>query len=305
MNCSIDLCTSFINCLSGGSMNVFRFVFILLWFIIVFPAFSQHRSVKLPNELYEISGMAVKSDHIIWALNDSGNAPVLFEIDASSGKMLKKHPLPVTNRDWEDLQTDPKGNVWIADFGNNQNKRKDLKFYIFNPGSGKIDSLLFRYPDQTAFPPATDADRNFDCEAFVWLNDTLHLFTKSRFAGRHFTKHYTLPAQPGQHTASLRDSLYMKQRTITGAALSHDGQTLALVGYYFVKRKWWLPYTRASVFYFSDFGKTHHLQGKRVQKRLPKFLITRQYESVLQLPDGRWTVANEAILWQKQRLWKL
>ena len=120
---------------------------------------------------------------------------------------------------------------------------------------------IHREPHVTAatLPPAGEVERNFDCEAFIWYKDTLHLFTKSRFAGRHFTKHYTIPAVPGIWQAELRDSLYLPNRVVSGAAISADGKTLALTAYYVKKRIWPVPYTGASVFFISGYKGTHFL----------------------------------------------
>jgi hypothetical protein len=284
----------------------------LLWLLLVvlttLPTLVQaQRRVRLPKNLQEISGLARTPDGALWALNDGGNAAQLYRLDPRTGKVLESRPLPVPNRDWEDLAPDPRsGCLWIADCGNNLNRRRDLRLYRYCPATGALDSVLFRYPDQQAFPPATAAEANFDCEAVVCTPDgTLHLFTKSRFRGRHYTKHYTLPAQPGTYTATLRDSLLLPRCVVSGAALSADGRTLALVGYYFEKKWGFWPVTRASVCYLSGFGGTDFLTGKLTRRRLPRCLIARQFESVVEWEPGRWRAANEGILWQKPRLWKI
>jgi hypothetical protein len=284
----------------------YLYLFLIMWpLVFSSTAHAQQRRVKLPSELKEISGIVALPDHTIWALNDGGNQPVLFHFDPQHKKITERHLLPVSNRDWEDLQMDQNGNLWIGDIGNNGNRRKDLCFFRFNPVSLQIDSVFFSFPDQRAFPPSGDAERNFDCEAFVWYNDTLHLFTKSRFAGRHFTKHYAVPALPGNWQAQLRDSLFLPKRVVSGAGVSADGKTLALTAYYVKKRIWGLPYTRASVFFITGFKDTHFLRGEVQTKRLPKFLIARQFESITQFSDDIWLAANEGILWQKPGLWKV
>jgi sugar lactone lactonase YvrE len=53
-----------------------------------------------------------------------------------------------TNIDWEDITKDKDGNLYVGDFGNNDNERKDLCIY-------KIDkkSLTTKVPFQpTKFP---------------------------------------------------------------------------------------------------------------------------------------------------------
>jgi hypothetical protein len=266
---------------------------------------AQHRKVRLPAELKEISGIAYLPNQSLWALNDGGNAANIYKIDQKTGKILEKRPLPISNNDWEDLQSDGKGNLWIGDIGNNLNHRKQLRFYRYHITTGHIDSLSFSYPDQIAFPPSTEVARSFDAEAFVCIHDTLHVFTKSRFKGNHFTKHYTIPATPGHHTATLRDSLYLPKRAVSGAAMSTDGQTLVLVAYYYKLRKFWLPYTRTNAYFITGFSGSNYLKGQVTSQRLPKVFVSRQFESISAFSGKTWLIANEGILWQKPRLWRL
>jgi hypothetical protein len=253
----------------------------------------------------EVSGLATLPDGTLWAINDSGNPAELFNISPKTGKTISILKIPTTNRDWEDLCSDASGNLWIGDIGNNRNSRKNLRFYRYNVSNRQLDSVLFHFPDQTAFPPTTEAEMNFDVEAFVWQKDTLHFFTKSRFKGRHYTKHYTVPAIPGDYTATLRDSLYIPNLVVTGAALSKDEKTLALIGYHIKKRKAFIPRSRASICLLSGFQGSNFLTGNLKRKRLPKILVARQFESITAWKDDQWRVANEGVLWQKARLWRI
>jgi hypothetical protein len=263
------------------------------------------RKSNLGDELPEISGLTRTADGRLWGLNDSGNAPILYEIDPYSGATGDFHLLPIPNRDWEELQADAYGNLWIADIGNNANRRKNLCFFRYNPVSGHIDSLRFRYPDQYHFPPAAEADWQFDGEAFVWWNDTLHLFTKSRFNSDNYTKHYTLVAQAGEQVAVLRDSLRIRNRAVTAAALSPNGKELALTAY-LIRLKWgFWPQTRAQVYYFNGYNGTQYLKVKPRRKRLPKAILARQFESITYWNERYYLVANEQIKWQRQRLWRI
>jgi hypothetical protein len=294
-------------------MNRFRLLslfFTVSWlFVCQENVWSQHdrtrRRVKLPLQLQEVSGMTFLPDGSLWMLNDSQNPAELYCVNPVTGRIEKTVPLPAANRDWEDLTTDGSGRLFIGDFGNNQNKRRDLRILIFNPVSGSLDSILFSYPDQIAFPPAEEAGRNFDMEAFAFCKDSLHLFSKHRFKGDFVCKHYTLPAIPGSFTARLVESRVIPDRVITGAALNSDGSVLALTGYIVSLRWGFLPRTRASAMFFSSFSGSRFLGGDMSVKRLPKFLIARQFESVAHVHDNVWLVANEGVKWQKQRLWRI
>ena len=241
----------------------------------------------------------------IWLLNDSHNPADLFRYDALHNKMLETRHLPIPNRDWEDLTADEKGNLYVGDVGNNYNRRKDLRIYRYNPTTQALDSILLRYPDQKEFAPADKKDWNFNCEAIVFFHDSLHLFSKNSFKGNFYTKHYVVPAKPGNYIAELRDSLYLKNRVVTGASLSRDGSTLALTSYIIGKRFGFLPFTKASVYYFTDFRGSDFLHGKKAAQKLPKFLIARQYESITQWLNGRWLVANEGRRPQMQSVWRV
>lgn len=273
-----------------------------------FLIFSQKkvpRRTVLPPVLKEVSGMTLTESGDLWMLNDSKNPPELFRYDPQAGKLLETRRLPVPNRDWEDLTTDGKGNLYIGDVGNNRNARKDLRIYVYNPATESLDSILLRYPDQKAFAPSDPRDWNFNCEAIVFFRDSLHLFSKNNFKGNFYTKHYVVPARPGDYVAELRDSICLKNRVVTGAALSRDGKTFSLTGYIIGKRLGILPYTKASVFYFTDFQGSDFLHGKLTRKRLPKFLIARQYESITQWDEECWLVANEGRKPQFQAIWRV
>jgi hypothetical protein len=234
------------------------------------------------------------------------NKACLWRIDLRGGHVLEQRLLPVPNRDWEDLASDTKGYLYIGDFGNNLNRRRDLCIFKYHPETGVTDSILFAYPDQKGFPPATENERVFDCEAMIFFRDSLYLFTKGRFNGRHFTKEYVLPAQPGRYVAQLRDSAYLRKRVVSGAAISSDGRTLALTSYYVKMYLKSIPSTKATVWYFFDpTGDGRFFKSRPDRRRLPKFLIARQFESIVEVQPGRWMAANESIVMQKASFWRI
>lgn len=249
-------------------------------------------SQSLPDELNEISGLTGTPSGAFWALADSGNEPALYRINPENAAVLETKRLPVPNKDWEELTADDQGHLYIGDFGNNANKRRDLRIFCYDPSTNLLDSILFSFPDQKEFPPESDVERRFDCEAMVWRNDTLHLFTKSRFKGNKKTHHYTLPAEPGTYIAKHCDSLLLP-RVITGAALSPDGKTLALCGYIGGFRLRFIPYYKASVFFLE--GKEGDCFFARTvrKRRLPQCLLPRQYESIAWFSAQKWLIANE------------
>jgi hypothetical protein len=111
--------------------------------------------------------------------------------------------------------------------GNNNNTRQDLVIHRLKPESpNQVGDIHLKYPDQKAFPPSTK-DRNFDCEATLWHNGQIYLFTKDR-AEETTSKVYTVPDQPGKYTAKLITKLAIPGQ-VTDAALSPNGRRLVLL----------------------------------------------------------------------------
>lgn len=197
---------------------------------------------NLPAELSETSGLIKIGANKFVSHNDSGNEPTLFVFD-SSGLIQRRIKISnAQNVDWEDLTMDAKGNVYIGDFGNNNNDRTNLRIYVLaNPNTFTKDSTIagitnFTYSDQKAFPPEV-AKQNFDMESFFWFKDSLYLFSKNRsnpYCG--YTKCYRLPARSGTFVAQLVDSFYTGSGgylnySITGGAAFANGNKMALLGY--------------------------------------------------------------------------
>lgn len=176
------------------------------------------KKIRLPHELNEISGLEKFNDTVLIAINDSGNSPDVFFIDFR-GTILKKCKVyNATNTDWEDLTSDDKGNLYIADVGNNMNNRRDLCIWKLNTADAFLrDSVVaqkisFSYEDQSEFPP-NEENLRFDCEAIYWMNDTLHLITKNQSkkpengkdpygdTWNRYPEDYVIPDQPENYLA--------------------------------------------------------------------------------------------------------
>ncbi len=184
---------------------------------------------ELPKEVNESSGLALDSTaNTLWTHNDGGSIPALYQI-TPTGKVMKSLPLKNTqNRDWEDLAKDTAGNLYIGDFGNNNNSRKDLMIYKVNPNHpDKIDRIQFSYADQSEFPPHPE-NRNFDCEAFFWYKHQLYLFSKNR--GNRTVKMYVLPDTAGTYQAKIHSTVKLKSM-VTAADVNPSGTQLALLTY--------------------------------------------------------------------------
>ncbi len=172
----------------------------------------------------ESSGLVKTQEGKIFTHNDSGGQARVFEI-AENGTLLNVVEISAANKDWEDLAADKKGNVYIGDFGNNLNARKDLTIYKW--GKVKTESISFSYADQTF----TEGElKLFDCEAFFWHNDSLYLFTKSWEKKEQLTKMYVIPDKPGNYTPKPRVSLILHE-PVTAADINPSGDHFALLTY--------------------------------------------------------------------------
>jgi hypothetical protein len=183
---------------------------------------------SLKDVVPESSGLApAPTAGHYYSFGDDGNRPILYEV-TGTGKAAGTLDVPADNTDWESLSRDGQGNYYIGDCGNNESLRRDLRIYKFRPDApAKVGTIAFSYPDQSEFPPKKK-QRNFDCEASLWHDGQVWLFTKDR--GQSSTsKVYTVPDQPGDYTAKKVASLAIPGE-VTDAALRADGRRLVLLG---------------------------------------------------------------------------
>ncbi|MFD2586443.1 hypothetical protein ACFSQJ_05855 [Croceitalea marina] len=196
---------------------------------------------KFPNNLSEVSGIAIYNDHLIWVIEDNGNKDDIYAVNHQAIMVKSLDVKDAENKDWEDLTTDKEGNLYIGDFGNNGNYRKDLSIYkLPNPEREKgnkipSDKITFHYPEQKKFPPKKSR-LIYDAEAFFHWDGHLYIFTKDRsrpYLGK--TLVYRIPDKKGNHKAKLVGTINLcndqDHCSVTGADISEDGKTIALIGY--------------------------------------------------------------------------
>ena len=116
--------------------------------------------INLPIDLNEISGLETDiNNDLFWMVNDSGNKPILYGLN-TVGNIVKSIKIKAKNRDWEDLTIDPDGNIYIGNFGNNDNDSNNLSILKIHADSLASDQnkihpevISFSYPEQKKFPP--------------------------------------------------------------------------------------------------------------------------------------------------------
>ena len=169
----------------------------------------------------------------LWTLNDSGNANDIYRVDTVSSTVYQTVDISnATNVDWEDM-TSSNDHLFIGDFGNNNGDRQNLRIYRVNKAdlttsatSVTASIINFSYSDQTSFQ-SLPTNHNFDCEAMIFLNDSIHLFSKNWVDFK--TKHYVIPNTPGTHVAQFRETLNTGF-LVTSASVQNFG-VIALIGY--------------------------------------------------------------------------
>ena len=196
--------------------------------------------VKIDAQLKEVSGLEFDKQNRLWAINDSGDEPILYWVkeDGTVGRTIQIQN--AKNHDWEDMTQDDFGHFFIGDFGNNAKDRRWLTIYkIENPIDIKGDTtqaeiIKFTYADVLNTAPGAKED-NYDLEAFVYFKRQLYLFTKNRdvpFDGK------THLHRIGDHAANYKAQYVSSFTTCTGlqelcwitsAAMSPDRSKLVLL----------------------------------------------------------------------------
>jgi len=205
-----------------------KILFILYSVSISFSTIAQkvQKIARLPEIVTESSGLIFYNDTLLITHNDSGDKPILYFVNLK-GKLI--HQVIVNNAnnvDWEDITKDDKGNIYIADIGNNSNQRKDLRIYkikshnLLNVNLLNAEIIEVSYNEQTDFPPKDEA-LNFDAEGIAYHNDSLWIITKCRsipFEGNAYI--YKFPAKSGKYNLKRKTHLFIGKDGFTKDAVT-------------------------------------------------------------------------------------
>jgi len=195
---------------------------------------------SLPKKLKEVSGIALSKDKkTIWAIEDQGNKNVVYALDAQGKQVADVMVNDAENNDWEDITADPQGNIYIGDFGNNDNNRRNLAILKLDlkdtsqKSTNVIQTTRFRYEGQTEFPPKK-SNWLYDCEAFVEMDGNFYLFTKNRSKGFDGTfLVFRIPNKKGDFEAKLIGQLKLNGKysdaAITSAAINSTKDKIVLL----------------------------------------------------------------------------
>ena len=190
------------------------------------------RSLELSAMLCETSGL-IFWDGSLWTHNDNEDTR-LFRLDTSSAVVNGEYRLNgVVNTNWEEVSQD-ENYIYVGDFGNNASgKRSDLHILRIEKssllaGTPSIDTIWFKYSDQTILDSSGPNQTEYDCEAMIAFSDAIYLFTKQWISGK--TTIYSCPKAPGSYTAQKRSS-FPVGGFITGATALESHRLVVLCGY--------------------------------------------------------------------------
>jgi hypothetical protein len=243
-------------------------------------------SIKLDNSLKETSGL-IAFDNLFWTHNDDHDSTI-YGLD-SNGNIQKKIKLEkVKNNDWEEISQDS-SYIYIGDFGNNyQGNRKDLhllriekkSFLLNNP---VIDTISFSYSNQTDFNIHNQNTTDFDCEAFVVLQDSIYLFSKQWSQNK--TSVYVLHKTPGNYVAKWKETLDVKG-LITGSTVFASGKGVVLCGY----SKTLHPF----LYVLNDYKNNDFVTGnkRKIKLKLPYH----QIEGITTFDGKKFYLTNESFI---------
>ncbi len=197
---------------------------------------------SLPKKLKEVSGMALSPDKkTLWTIEDQGNKNVVYGLNLQGKLVADVLVENAENHDWEDITADARGNLYIGDFGNNDNDRQNLSILKIDlknadqKSTRMIQETKFNYEGQTEFPPKK-SNLLYDCEAFIEMDGNFYLFTKNRSKGFDGTfLVFKVPNQPGDFQAQLVGKLKLKggysDAAITSAAVNSTKNQIVLLNH--------------------------------------------------------------------------
>lgn len=225
---------------------------------------------SLPKKLKEVSGIIYsQKTNVLWTLEDSGNANAIYGLNAENGSLEKTITIENTqNIDWEDITKDSEGNLYIGDFGNNDNDRQDLCIYkidknaLDKKNTTPAYKISFAYPEQKEFPPKKKA-LFYDVEGFFEFQNSFYLFTKNRSKGFDGTAFlYKVPNAAGSQQAILvgefKTCADYNHCAITSASISPDASKVVIL-------------CHDKVFLFENFKGDNYLKGTQTELNLDHF----------------------------------
>jgi sugar lactone lactonase YvrE len=223
------------------------------------------------ESLVEASGLVAsrRQPGIYWTHND-GSDGVLHAI-RRDGFVIARVRVDEKFSDWEDIAVDARGDLYLADVGNNSRDRKRITVYrVAEPDPQQAKSALAQQEWKLTFPA-----KPFDCESlFIWRE---HGYLISKVDEGEHAALYRFPLKPTNKRRQLEQLLTLPvDEPVTAASLSEDGVRLALL-------------TRGKLYVFRIDGEFQNIAVNPPQQyTLPRL----QAEGCCFTPDGVLVIAE-------------
>jgi hypothetical protein len=166
--------------------------------------------------LTEASGL-VDLGAVMVTANDSGNAPLLFVVDARTGHTRRTIRYAATNTDTEALAPAGPRAVWVGDIGDNLARRPEVVVHRVPLDGGRIVTYRLRY-----------ADGPRDAESLFVVHDRLYVVSKVFLAPGAF---YAAPARLHTDRVNVLRRVATGPPTATDAAAFPDGRHVLVRDY--------------------------------------------------------------------------
>jgi len=243
---------------------------------------------SLPKKLKEVSGITyLPESNLLYTLEDRGNPNKIYALNAECEIEKTITITNAENIDWEDITKDKENNLYIGDFGNNDNKRQDLCIYKINKNELNKENALseykisFSYPEQKDFPPKKK-EMFYDVEGFFEHQNYFYLFTKNRSKGFDGTAFiYKIPNAAGTQKATkigeFKTCDNYNHCVLTSASISPDGKKIVVLSH-------------DKIVLFENFQGDSFHKGTQTQINLNHFS---QKESVVFKDNNTLLIADE------------
>ena len=130
------------------------------------------------GDISESSGLVASRQYpgVLWTHNDGGNQPVLYAI-TQAGKSLGSYTIIGSAiNDWESIAADSGGNLYLADIGDNNGKRKRVAVHrLREPNPGSSGSALIEQTWRLEYPGSS-----MDAESFFVAGGNGYILSKER-----------------------------------------------------------------------------------------------------------------------------
>lgn len=200
----------------------------------------------IDSSLEEVSAIAMlENSTLYWVIEDAGNNNNLY---ALNGKGNIERTITITNaknKDWEDLATDNKGNIYVGDFGNNNHKRKEFTIYKIS----NIEALKEKTEAEIITFTLPERVKSLDFESFFFWNESFYLFSKN---DKH-TDVFKIENKTGSQVAEFMFAHKFKGKNnkITSADISENGKTIILLNH---EKVWQLSNFKSDDFFEGEIN---------------------------------------------------